>query len=88
MTGYNTPNVNGRAGGYVPSSSAADDYLNALKADSQRKQAEAQARVRGEPLPPRDKPLLSVSDPAGVAADVPPEVNHACVRGEALPYCI
>eukprot|EP00903_Cladosiphon_okamuranus_P007760 g7516.t1 len=61
-----------QAGGYVPSSSAADDYLNALKADSQRKQKELQAKLRGEPLPPREEPLLSVSEPVTVAADVPP----------------
>lgn len=63
----------------MPSSSAADDYLNALKADSQRKQAEAQAKVRGEPLPPREErgeePLLSASEPVRVAPDVPSEVK-------------
>lgn len=58
----------------MPSSSAADDYLNALKADSQKKQAETQARLRGEPLPAREEPLLSVSEPpvTAVAADAPP----------------
>eukprot|EP00752_Nemacystus_decipiens_P002909 g2707.t1 len=61
-----------QAGGYVPSSSAADDYLNALKADSQRKQVETQARLRGKPAPPREEPLMSASEQVTVAADMPP----------------
>lgn len=71
----------------MPSSSAADDYLNALKADSQRKQAETQAKLHGEPLPPREEPLLSVSEPVTVAADVPPPVsNHNHSFGGELSY--
>lgn len=58
---------NNRAGGYVPSSSAADDYLNSLKADSQKRQKETQANLRGEPLPPREGPLLSASPPTETA---------------------
>lgn len=72
------PTLNGRAGGYVPSSSAADDYLNALKADSQRKQVETQAKLRGKPLPAREEPLLSASEPVtAVAAGEPSEVNKS-----------
>lgn len=63
-----------RAGGYVPSSSAADDYLNSLKADSQRKQRETQARLQGQPLSPREEPPLSASLPVEPGADVPQEV--------------
>lgn len=66
-----------RAGGYVPSSSAADDYLNALKADSQKKQRETQARLQGKPLPPREEPPLSASQPVGPAANAPYEVIPA-----------
>lgn len=70
----------------MPSSSAADDYLNALKADSQRKQAETQARLRGEPLPPREESPLPVSEPVSVAAEPPPEVNHDHASGGQLSF--
>ncbi|CAB1100812.1 unnamed protein product [Ectocarpus sp. CCAP 1310/34] len=72
-----------QAGGYVPSSSAADDYLNSLKADSQKKQRETQAKLRGEPLPPREGPLLSASPPTGTAtSDVPDKSAAPLTSGE------
>lgn len=61
----------------MPSSSAADDYLNALKADSQRKQRDIQAKLSGKPLPPTEKPPLSASLPVDTAADAPHEVIPA-----------
>ncbi|CAM9826543.1 unnamed protein product [Ectocarpus sp. 12 AP-2014] len=72
-----------QAGGYVPSSSAADDYLNSLKADSQKKQQETQAKLRGEPLPPREGPLLSASPPTETAtSDVPDKSAAPLPSGE------
>ncbi|CBJ33292.1 hypothetical protein Esi_0455_0006 [Ectocarpus siliculosus] len=72
-----------QAGGYVPSSSAADDYLNSLKADSQKKQKETQAKLRGEPLPPREGPLLSASPPTETAtSDVPDKSAAPLSSGE------
>ncbi|CAN0318952.1 unnamed protein product, partial [Ectocarpus sp. 8 AP-2014] len=68
---------------YVPSSSAADDYLDSLKADSQKKQKETQAKLRGEPLPPREGPLLSASPPTETAtSDVPDKSAAPLPSGE------
>lgn len=61
-------------GGYIPSSSAADDYLNNLKADSKRKHKEQQARLRGG--------LTSEEEPPATASAAPNQVRdlvRACI---------
>lgn len=44
-----------RAGGYVPSSSASDDYLDALKSDSKQKNKQLHAKLSGRPIPPESQ---------------------------------
>lgn len=59
----------------MPSSSAADDYLNALKVDSRKKQMQTQAKLQGKPVPPVDGPLLSASPPVEEKVAPPEEVS-------------
>lgn len=52
-----------RAGGYVPSSSAADDYIDALKVDSRRRTAVMQNKLNGRDVPPENQEPVNVPEP-------------------------
>lgn len=62
-----------RAGGYLPSSNAADDYLAQLKADSKKKHKEQQAILNGLPLPPAEENSPATTTATGPAAVAPYE---------------
>lgn len=68
-----------RTGGYVPSTSASDDYLDALKSDSKRRNKTLHAKLSGRPVPPE------LEEPAPTApgvADGPYEVRTSYDRNE------
>lgn len=62
-----------KGSGYVPSSSASDDYFDALKADSRKKIAAFQARIHGHEIPDE----VPQVPPMPGAYDEPPQVGKS-----------
>lgn len=62
-----------RTGGYVPSTSASDDYLDALKSDSKQKTKTLHAKLSGRPVPPESQQPAPTAP--GVADAGPYEVR-------------